>query len=191
SIPSRWKGPGKTLVLGLLYRHGPGDPDQRTRRSAGPAAGRDPVSVAHWPLAGSCPGMPPPARDGGIPPDRRAVVRRDGPAPRRRHYVAPLFPAAALLVASSWDRSLSTQGGRAGAVSFWLTLGVGCVLGLAFVGLDWAYERFNAQIAQEFPAAAQVDPGWAPMAIGFLILGGMGLFGYAALTAGREGLGFG
>ena len=110
---------------------------------------------------------------------------------RLPHYIAPLFPAAALLVAASWDRSLSAQGGRAGAVSFWLTLGVGCVLGLAFVGLDWAYERFNAQIAQEFPAAGQVDPGWAPMAIGFLILAGMGLFGYAALTAGRAGLSFG
>jgi len=57
--------------------------------------------------------------------------------------------------------------------------------------LDWGYQRFNAQIAQEFPAAAQVDPGWAPTAIGFLILVGMGLFGYAALTAGRAGLGFG
>src|SRR2546422_1619151 len=71
------RGPGKTLVLGLLYRHGPGDPDQRTRRSPGPAAGRDPVLVAHWPLAGGRPGMPPSARDGGVPPDRRAVVRRD------------------------------------------------------------------------------------------------------------------
>src|SRR6059036_87566 len=110
---------------------------------------------------------------------------------RLPHYIAPLFPAAALLVAASWDRSLSAEGGRAGSVSFWLTLGVGCLLGLAFVGLDWGYERFNAQIAQEFPAAAQVDPGWVPMAIGFLILVGMGLFGYAALTAGRAGLGFG
>src|SRR5881409_1270720 len=110
---------------------------------------------------------------------------------RLPHYIAPLFPAAALLVAASWDRSLSTHGGRAGAASFWLTLGVGCLLGLAFVGLDWGYQRFNAQIAQEFPAAAQVDPGWAPTAIGFLILVGMGLFGYAALTAGRAGLSFG
>src|SRR5438094_1536131 len=110
---------------------------------------------------------------------------------RLPHYIAPLFPAAALLVAASWDRSLSAQGGRAGAASLWLTLGVGCLLGLAFVGLDWAYERFNAQIAQEFPAAAQVDPGWAPMAIGFLILGGMGLFGDCSLTAGRAGLSFG
>src|SRR6059036_3805974 len=110
---------------------------------------------------------------------------------RLPHYIAPLFPAAAQLVAASWDRSLSAHGGRAGAASFWLTLGVGCLLGLAFVGLDWGYQRFNAQIAQEFPAAAQVDPGWAPTAIGFVILVGMGLFGYAALTAERAGLGFG
>src|SRR5256712_8984046 len=110
---------------------------------------------------------------------------------RLPHYIAPLFPGAALLVAASWDRSLSAQGGRAGAASFWLTLGVGGLFGVVFVGLDWGYQRFNPHIAQEFPAAAQVDPGWAPTAIGFLILVGMGLFGYAALTAGRAGLGFG
>src|SRR5437899_697706 len=87
---------------------------------------------------------------------------------RLPHYIAPLFPAAALLVAASWDRSLSAQGGRAGAASFWLTLGVGCLLGLAFVGLDWGYQRFNAQIAQEFIAAAQAAPSWTPSDIGFL-----------------------
>ena len=110
---------------------------------------------------------------------------------RLPHYIAPLFPAAALLVAASWDRLLSDEGGKWGRVSLWLTLGVGSSLGLAFIGLDWAYDRFNAQIALEFPAAAQAGPGWAPTAIGFLILGGMGLFGYAALTAGRTGLSFG
>lgn len=110
---------------------------------------------------------------------------------RLPHYIAPLFPAAALLVAASWDRLLSDEGGKWGHFSLWLTLGVGSCLGLAFIGLDWAYDRFNAQIALEFPAAAQVGPGWAPTAIGFLILGGMGLFGYAALAAGRTGLSFG
>lgn len=112
-------------------------------------------------------------------------------ATRLPHYIAPLFPAAALLVAASWDRLLSDGGGRWGRFSLWFTLGIGSCLGLAFIGLDWAYDRFNAQIALEFPAAAQVGPGWAPTAIGFLILGGMGLFGYAALTAGRTDLSFG
>ncbi len=109
---------------------------------------------------------------------------------RLPHYIAPLFPAAALLVAASWNRVLSDQAGRAGAISLWLTLGIGCLLGLAFVGLDWAYERFNDQIALEFPAAAQVGPGWAPVAAGFLILGGLGLFGYAAMTGEHPGLSF-
>jgi 4-amino-4-deoxy-L-arabinose transferase-like glycosyltransferase len=110
---------------------------------------------------------------------------------RLPHYIAPLFPAAALLVAASWDRLLSEAGGTWGRFSLWLTLGIGSCLGLAFIGLDWAYDRFNAQIALEFPAAAQIGPGWAPTAIGFLILGGMGLVGYAALTTGRAGLSFG
>lgn len=112
-------------------------------------------------------------------------------ATRLPHYIAPLFPATALMVAASWDRLLSDEGGRWGRFSLWFTLGIGSCLGLAFIGLDWAYDRFNAQIALEFPAAAQIGPGWAPTAIGFLILGGMGLFGYAALTAGRTGLSFG
>ena len=103
---------------------------------------------------------------------------------RLPHYILPLFPAAALLVATSWERLLSEQAGRAGTLSLWLTLGIGCLLGLAFVGLDWAYERFTPQIALEFPAAAQAGPGWAPMVVGFLILGGMGLFGYAAIRSG-------
>ncbi|TAL11307.1 MAG: glycosyltransferase family 39 protein, partial [Nitrospirae bacterium] len=110
---------------------------------------------------------------------------------RLPHYIAPLFPAAALLVAASWDRLLSEEGGRWGRFSLWFTLGIGGCLGLAFIGVDWAYDRFNAQILLEFPAAAQVGPGWAPTAIGFLILGGMGLFGYAALTAGKIGVSFG
>ncbi len=112
-------------------------------------------------------------------------------ATRLPHYIAPLFPAAALLVAASWDRLLTDEGGKWGRFSLWFTLGIGSCLGLAFIGLDWAYDRFNAQIALEFPAAVQIGPGWAPTAIGFLILGGMGLFGYAALTAGRAGLSFG
>src|SRR6266540_465104 len=111
-------------------------------------------------------------------------------ATRLPHYIAPLFPAAALLVAASWDRLLSDEAGRWARFSFWFTLGIGSCLGLAFIGMDWAYERFSQQIVLEFPAAATIDPGWAPTAIGFLILGGMGLFGYTALTAGRAGLSF-
>ncbi len=111
-------------------------------------------------------------------------------ATRLPHYIAPLFPAAALLVAASWDRLLSDEATRWARFSFWFTLGIGSCLGLAFIGMDWAYERFSQQIVLEFPAAATIDLGWAPTAIGFLVLGGMGLFGYTALTAGRADLSF-
>jgi 4-amino-4-deoxy-L-arabinose transferase-like glycosyltransferase len=108
---------------------------------------------------------------------------------RLQHYIAPLFPAAALLVAVSWDRLLSDPAERAARLSLWLTLGTGFLLGLAFVGLDWAYERFNAQIVLEFPAAAQIGLGWAPVAVGFLLLGGTGLFGYVVVGGGQAGRG--
>jgi 4-amino-4-deoxy-L-arabinose transferase-like glycosyltransferase len=108
---------------------------------------------------------------------------------RLPHYIAPMFPAAALLVAASWDRLLSGPPKRAARLSLWLTLGIACLLGLAFVGLDWAYERFNAQIALEFPAAGQIGLGWAPMAVGFLILGGTGLLGYVVVGGGQAGRG--
>jgi 4-amino-4-deoxy-L-arabinose transferase-like glycosyltransferase len=108
---------------------------------------------------------------------------------RLPHYIAPLFPAAALLVVGSWDRLLADPTRPAAKFSFWLTLGIGGVMGLALIGLDWAYERFNAQIALEFPAATQIDLGWTPTLTGFLILAGIGLFGYAALE-GRAALGF-
>ena len=110
---------------------------------------------------------------------------------RLPHYIAPLFPAAALLVAASWERLLSDQAGRAATLAVWLTLGIGGLLGLGFVGLDWAYERFNDRIVLEFPSAGRVGPGWGPMAVGFLILCGMGLFGYAAMSGERAGLSFG
>jgi 4-amino-4-deoxy-L-arabinose transferase-like glycosyltransferase len=108
---------------------------------------------------------------------------------RLPHYIAPLFTAAALLVAGSWDRLLADSTCRAAKLSVWLTLGIGGCLGLGAIAGNWAYARFSSQIALEFPAATQVDPGWMPTLIGFLILGGMGLFGYAAIE-GRALLSF-
>jgi 4-amino-4-deoxy-L-arabinose transferase-like glycosyltransferase len=108
---------------------------------------------------------------------------------RLPHYIAPLFPGAALLVAGLWDRLLETRTGPAAKFSLWVTLGIGGIMALAFIGLDWAYEHFNSQIALEFPMATQIDPGWAPTLIGFLILAGMGLFGYVAME-GRAAWGF-
>jgi 4-amino-4-deoxy-L-arabinose transferase-like glycosyltransferase len=99
---------------------------------------------------------------------------------RLPHYIAPLFPAAALLVSLWWDR-LHADRGWMGKLSLVLTLVLGGCLGLAFIGMDWAYDHFLTEITREFPTANQTDPGWAPMAIGFLILAGIGMFGYAVM----------
>jgi 4-amino-4-deoxy-L-arabinose transferase-like glycosyltransferase len=99
---------------------------------------------------------------------------------RLPHYIAPLFPAAALLVSMWWDR-LTADAGWMGKLSLTLTLVLGACMGLAFIGMDWAYEHFITQITQEFPTANQIELGWAPMAIGFVILAGIGLFGYAVM----------
>jgi 4-amino-4-deoxy-L-arabinose transferase-like glycosyltransferase len=99
---------------------------------------------------------------------------------RLPHYIAPLFPAAALLVSMWWVR-LQTDVGWMGKLTLMLTLFLGCVLGLAFIGMDWAYDHFLSEITREFPAANQIDPGWAPTAIGFSILAGIGLFAYAVM----------
>lgn len=110
-------------------------------------------------------------------------------ATRLPHYIAPLFPAATLLVANTWDRWLAEPRARAANISMWLTLGIGASLGLALIGMDWAYERFLPLIAQEFPAAQETTPGWGPMLLGFFLLAGMGLFGFAVME-GRAGLSF-
>jgi 4-amino-4-deoxy-L-arabinose transferase-like glycosyltransferase len=107
---------------------------------------------------------------------------------RLPHYIAPLFPAASLLVARWWDRLQSGETAK-NRWPVWLTLGLGGILGVAFIGIDWAYQYFNDQIAREFPIATQIDPGWSPMAIGFLVLVGTGLFGLAALD-GRPAFSF-
>jgi 4-amino-4-deoxy-L-arabinose transferase-like glycosyltransferase len=106
---------------------------------------------------------------------------------RLPHYIAPLFPAAALLVAMWWDRLHEES--TAGKFSFWLTLFVGACLGLAFIGMNWAYERFTPVIAKEFPAAAGIDPGWVLMTIGFILLIGIGAWGYVWME-GRPVLSF-
>ena len=99
---------------------------------------------------------------------------------RLPHYIAPLFPASALLVSLWWDR-LQADRGWMGKLSLILTLILGVCLGLAFIGMDWAYDHFLTEIVREFPTANQIEPGWAPMAIGFLILAGIGVFGYAVM----------
>ncbi|MBM4124497.1 MAG: glycosyltransferase family 39 protein [Nitrospira sp.] len=99
-------------------------------------------------------------------------------ATRLPHYIGPLYPAAAILAASYWNRCLtdpSTPGLR--AALHLLTL-PGYLLGAALVAASALYTNFVEQIAKEFPIAAQVDPGSGPLTAGIILLLGMGLVRY-------------
>lgn len=107
-------------------------------------------------------------------------------ATRLPHYIAPLFPAAALLAAAYWKDCLAdpaTPGLRAALRTM---MGLGYLLGLALAATPSLYGTFVDQIAREFPAAARVDPGWSPVAAGLVLVVGMGLAGYFSLSESRR-----
>jgi 4-amino-4-deoxy-L-arabinose transferase-like glycosyltransferase len=108
---------------------------------------------------------------------------------RLQHYIAPLFPAAALLAASYWYRSLvdpATKGVRA-AIHF--MIGLGFLLALGLSAIPWIYSRLSDKMLQEFPSAGLLDPSaWdaGPYAAALILLIGMGLVGYWGLQEQRR-----
>lgn len=107
-------------------------------------------------------------------------------ATRLPHYIAPLFPAAAILAASYWYRSLSdpaTPGRRAAIL---VTMGLGYLLGIALAAAPFLYDQFRDVIAKEFPAATQATPGYGPVAAGLTLVIGCGLIGYFGLSEERR-----
>lgn len=107
-------------------------------------------------------------------------------ATRLPHYIGPLYPAAAILAASYWNRCVtdpSTPGIRAALRTLTMP---GYLLGLVLVAAPALYATFIEQIAKEFPIAAQVDPGSGPLAAGLVLLLGMGLVRYFGRSEERR-----
>ncbi len=110
-------------------------------------------------------------------------------ATRLPHYIGPLFPAAALLTASFWHRSLvepATPGIRA---SIHTMMGLGFALAIAFALLPFQYQTFIDKIAKEFPAAGQLDlsaPLAGPYLVAAVLMIGMVLVGYFGLSETRR-----
>jgi len=108
---------------------------------------------------------------------------------RLQHYIAPLFPAAALLAASYWYRSLvdpTTKGVRA-AIHF--MMGLGFLLALGLSAIPWVYSRLSDKMLKEFPSAGLLDPSaWdaGPYAAALVLLIGTGLVGYWGLQEQRR-----
>jgi 4-amino-4-deoxy-L-arabinose transferase-like glycosyltransferase len=107
-------------------------------------------------------------------------------ATRLPHYIAPLFPAAAILAASYWHRSLSdpdTPGRRA---AIHVTMALGYLLGFVLAATPPLYDKFLDVILKEFPVATQVTPGFGPVAAGLTLVIGCGMVGYFGLSDERR-----
>lgn len=97
-------------------------------------------------------------------------------ATRLPHYIYPLFPASAILVALWWKRFQAQPSFTDWRISRRLLLGMGYVLGIAIIVAPAIFQHFMKQITKEFPAAVHVDFGWLPTIMGLVIvLGTMGI----------------
>lgn len=105
---------------------------------------------------------------------------------RLLHYIGPLFPAASILVACYWKRSMDgpmTSWFRAAIHTIMIT---GYLMGLALASAPLLYAKFVDQIAREFPMASQVDLGPTPVACGAILVVGSALVGYFGLSEKRR-----
>lgn len=144
--------------------------------------------------------LPPPAADGSRPASHElelfaalwvvgAFVFFTLSSTRLQHYIAPLFPAAALLTATYWHGGLldaTTKGLRA---SIHVMMGLGFLLALGFSSVPWIYARFLDKMLKEFPAAQLLDPSApdaGPYAAAMVLLMGMALVGYFGLNEERR-----
>jgi len=110
-------------------------------------------------------------------------------ATRLPHYIGPLFPAAAILTASYWNRCLVEPVTRGIRASIHTIIGLGFALALGFALLPWLYSRFINEIAKEFPAASQLNPSdlyTGPYLTAAVLVIGMTLVGYFGLSATRR-----
>ena len=107
-------------------------------------------------------------------------------ATRLPHYVLPLFPPAALLVAVLWSRFLKNAWPAGLTVSTRLVLVTGYVLSLALVSSPVIYESVRSHIAVHFPAAAKIGVGAAPIVLGVVVFLGVAIFRHLVREEARR-----
>ncbi len=93
-------------------------------------------------------------------------------ATRLPHYIYPLFPAAAILVARWWERFLDDEQPYGQRLTVWLLLGVGYIMGIAIIMAPEVFTFFMKEITKEFPAAVHVEFGWLPVFMGLVFVVG-------------------
>ncbi|GJL56263.1 MAG: hypothetical protein NPIRA02_33950 [Nitrospirales bacterium] len=105
-------------------------------------------------------------------------------ATRLPHYIFPLFPVAAILVALYWDRCLREESPLGLTASKRFLLTIGYTLGLALAAAPAVYTLFLDTITKEFPAASHMEVQAIPVLLGFLVI--LGTMGLRYLLASKE-----
>ena len=105
---------------------------------------------------------------------------------RLAHYIAPLFPAAALLTASYWHHSMFNQEMKGRRASIHTMMAIGYLLAIGFASLPSLYPSFAGKLAKEFPMATSVSLGSGPYVAAAVLLVGMALVGYFGLHEDRR-----
>ncbi len=97
-------------------------------------------------------------------------------ATRLPHYILPLYPPAALLVAVVWSRFFKESLPAGLTVSTRLVLLTGYAFSIVLVSTPVVYESVRQQIAVDFPAAEKIDLGMTPIALGVIVFLGTAIF---------------
>ena len=100
---------------------------------------------------------------------------------RLAHYIGPLFPAAALLTAIYWHRSLFSEELPGRRASIHTMAAVGYLLAIGFAALPSLYPSFAGKLTKEFPLATTIGLGSGPYVAAAVLLLGMALVGYFGL----------
>ena len=103
---------------------------------------------------------------------------------RLPHYIFPLFPASAVLVALFWRRILHEPSPAGLTISIRLLVILGYIFGLALATVPVVYLMFIDKMTKEFPAAAQMDVGMLPVILGLILI--IGTMSVRYLLAEKE-----
>ena len=105
---------------------------------------------------------------------------------RLAHYIGPLYPAAALLTATYWYRSLFEPDMKGRRASIHTMMAIGYLLAIGFASLPSLYPSFAGKLTKEFPLATTLDLGSGPYLAAAVLLVGMALVGYFGLHDERR-----
>ncbi|MGE3154180.1 MAG: ArnT family glycosyltransferase [Nitrospiraceae bacterium] len=107
-------------------------------------------------------------------------------ATRLPHYIGPVLPAAAILAAGLWRRSLDQVESPGARGALHLTTLIGYLLAIGLASAPYVYETFVSQVEKEFPQAGMTTPGLGPVAAGVVLLLGTSLAGYFGRSETRR-----